>query len=267
LLTPAASGGNRYGAAGVIVLASGRVLFGYWHETNTTGFPGEMFVRASDDDGATFSAAVAMGGMTESNAAGSHSFLQLANGDLLCTIFGRNTGDTTYRAAVMRSTDDGDSWVGPYYIGAANTGLNEASLVELPNGDVVAFARSEATNPGTIWRSVSTDDGVTWSVPTSCSFLVYPGMPTAAIFPTSQRLVLAYRRRVDAHSVYRWSDDYGVTWSDEHTLMDKPHEYAGLIALDGATLAGALGWDFADGQDSANPGRCDVSYFEIPYIS
>jgi hypothetical protein len=261
-LTPAPVGGvSRSASAGVLGLASGRVVYVYWTETNSAGLPGVMHVRRSDDDGETWDTASALGGYSESTAAGSQSLFETSAGTLLCTVFGRNTGDTTYRAGVMRSTDDGDTWSGPAAVGAANSGLNEASIVQRSGGTLDAFARSEATNPGQVWHSTSTDDGATWSTPAALPFMCARGMPTAVIL-SSGRLVLFYRQPSTESSVYRWSDDNGALWSEERTLNTLPSEYVGAVALGtGAVLASAV--DAAVGQDSANPGQANLFYREL----
>lgn len=275
-LTPNANAGvTRYYSTGICVLQSGRILYAYGEETaGSPNIGSAMAVRASDDGGANWDTAVALPEFDVSTAAGSQSLFQASSGRVYCTVFGWDTGETTsrYKAGIVYSDDDGDTWSGPVDATPANNvhRWNESTLIEKPNGDLVMFVRSELTSPTDMWRTVSTDDGATWSTIARLNIVARPGLPTACLFPDSQTLLLIYRwanfgTPTDFRVVYRWSDDYGDTWTGELSLGSLPSEYAGAVSVDGDRIAVVYAEDNAIGQDTANPGQANLRYVEMVY--
>ena len=73
------------------------------------------------------------------------------------------------RSLAIRSTDDGRTWTGPYYLDPENFDSNECMGVECGDGSIVAFART--LRAPFMWMSRSGDKGLTWSrqVPSDCT--------------------------------------------------------------------------------------------------
>ncbi len=92
----------------------------------------------------------------------------LADDTILKPVYGRFTvDDPAVRSWVLRSVDGGASWelIDIAYDGVHN--FNEAELLNLPDGRVLAMIRSESGGPlhetGFLWQTESDDSGKTWS--------------------------------------------------------------------------------------------------------
>lgn len=111
---------------------------------------------------------------------------------------------------------------------ASRTGLQEPGVIELKDGRLMMFAR---TDQGTQFRSFSKDGGETWS-PAEPSNIVSPVSPASiARIPTTGDLLLVWNDHEnvdDAHKGKRTpfcvaiSKDDGVTWEKKKTLDDDP---------------------------------------------
>ncbi len=73
------------------------------------------------------------------------------------------------RSLAIRSTDDGRTWTGPYYLDPENFDSNECMGAECSDGSIVAFART--LRSPFMWVSQSRDKGITWSkqAPSDCT--------------------------------------------------------------------------------------------------
>jgi hypothetical protein len=270
-LTPnAVAGTTRYSATGMLVTQTGRLIFTYWDETNTTNFPGQMHHRHSDDDGSTWSTAASLPGWSQRTFAGSQSLFQAAGGRIFCTIYGNDTGETVtnYKAGVVYSDDNGSSWSGPVLIGPANNALalNEASLTQKDNGDLVIFIRSEQANPDPVYRSISSDNGATWSTVFGLGLTVCPGSPTALRFGgtggTEGGMILVHRQvGTIQNGSFNYTWDYGDHWSPE-TAVDSglPFQYAGAAVLSPTKFAVCYAVNV---DTSPDPGEADLKYIEF----
>lgn len=91
-----------------------------------------------------------------------------------------------------RSTDQGKSWHGPFTV-ASQAGLNlcEASVIETPDGTLIAYMRENSGQGWPIFKSFSYDHGETWDG-------VYPTLmdgghrPAAGLLP-SGNVLITYR--------------------------------------------------------------------------
>ncbi len=132
--------------------------------------PGERFDRStshtffwySEDDGQTWSQPV----KTPITGIVPDKLLETRDGTWLVAVHVGAPGEQYLHQRVFRSTDQGDSWEGPITV-AHQEGLNpcEASLIQLPDGRLVAYMRE---NSGQGWpgqKSLSADDGQTWDGP------------------------------------------------------------------------------------------------------
>ena len=169
----------------------------------------------SDDDGATWSAPVEITNAFTAWSAISSPIIELANGDLVAAVYGRDIGDTRDSAVTVISNDAGATWGSEAEIDPVelNTDFQEPNILLLSNGDILALLR---TTSNEIYRSVSTDSGATWSYPVVC----FPGSGSPRISRTTSDIVVCvYRSIANSNAVVRASLDNGQNWSAE-TLLD-----------------------------------------------
>jgi len=156
------------GFPGLCRLASGR-LVATWYSAaaHPSSTPGAVIKSAySDDQGATWSAAVTILTPDATHAYRALNLTTLANG----TIQGIGwVADNTTLASVftVASTDSGVTWSAPVTITQPFTRLSgiEAPIVVLANGTWVAcaYGSNSASNNYSVAVGTSTDQGTTWS--------------------------------------------------------------------------------------------------------
>jgi hypothetical protein len=145
--------------------------------------------------------------ITPAEAAIAAPVVQTQAGTLLAPLYGPVNGLDSVRVA--RSTDLGETW--HISMIAAHGQLDgrdyqEPWITDTPSGLVMLFRWG---NTEAIARSVSTDDGLTWSTPTR--LFDGSGRPSAARTSTGA-LVCVYRELGTRNAVVRSSRDDGVTW-------------------------------------------------------
>lgn len=230
IFTPAAS--HDFRDPCITCTSTGRLLVSFFDSVSGGATTWGWYVAYSDDNGATWTQGSAMTPFS-SWTAESGAILAHSSGVLIAPIYGENTSDTSYRAAVMLSYDDGLTWTGPNYVTAQNSNTGEMTLVELANGNVLALIRVNGVTNGTaIETSLSTDGGQTWSSASSIGFSSYSCRPTGIMIPASQMLVLFYRQATTAYLAYRVSTNNGGTWGSEQVWTSAIGNYAGGIASD-----------------------------------
>ena len=111
------------------------------------------------------------------------------------------------RSLAIRSTDDGRTWTGPYYLDPENFDSNECMGVECGDGSIVAFART--LRAPFMWMSRSRDKGLTWSrqVPSDCT-----GECPQLLRHSSGVLIMGSR---GSGIFMKTSIDEGLSWSRE----------------------------------------------------
>jgi len=149
----------------------------------------------------------------------------LRDGTILKPVYGINTvDDPTSRAWVLRSTDEGKSW---QLIDMAFDGVhtfNEAELLLLPNGRVLAMIRAQGgtskappRHSGFLWQTHSDDAGRTWAPPRMTDMWGYP----PHLLLLSQGTVLCtygYRRKPYGIRAC-FSSDGGETWHTANEVI------------------------------------------------
>ncbi len=171
--------------------------------------------------------------------------IELKNGEVLCPIWGKRTGEEPWRSGVLRSRDGGVSWSdyrtiaydSQVVVGAGTdgdevhcAGFNETSLLELPDGRVLAILRQQGVQGGQreLYRCISSDQGRTWCSPTRLD--VWGTSPSLHLTP-SGAVILGYRNHLGNPQGLETpgvgvsvSHDAGITWG-EHFMLEDPKEY------------------------------------------
>tara|TARA_B100000809_G_scaffold97683_2_gene96238 strand:- start:3149 stop:4915 length:1767 start_codon:yes stop_codon:yes gene_type:complete len=172
--------------------------------------------------------------------------IELPGGELLMPMYGQFKGDTQHRSYLVRSTDQGHTWL--YYATIDYTpddpnpelpghyvGACESSVVLLPNGQLLAMMRKQLAHfPGEykpLYQCRSDDLGKTWTTPTPTNPHLMCISPTLQVLDNG--VVACQYGRPGCHVAF--SLDNGHTWQDNVTLTDLP-ERPSLV--DQATMAG-----------------------------
>jgi len=200
------------------------------------------------------------------------SYIVTSSGTRLRIVYGRrkanfnnNLKDETY---LMRSTDNGLTWsifpmLSSGVSGLEVQGFNESSIVQAGNGKIIALMRS--VPEGYLWKSESSDDGVTWSTPTKTTMW---GFPPHVIKLQDGRLLCAYGYHKAPMGIRAAvSSDNGTKWSTSQEM---------IIRNDGLGSGGDLGYplvkQLSDGSifciyylttDGVNT-HIATTHFEIP---
>ena len=170
--------------------------------------------------------------------------ISLHDGVYLYPMYGRYDikNEKYVSSLVLRTPDGGDTWDIHTiangmngYPGAAATGFNETSLVEAPNGDVVAVMRT--LDQIELWTAISKDGGKTWSDPRDSGMR---GSVPFCVRTSDGYLVCIHGRREkrifpDGTGMYAGiSNDNGKTWRNiclEDCGVQFVDSYAQAVAL------------------------------------
>lgn len=177
--------------------------------------------------------------------------IELRNGEALCPIWGKRIADESWRSGLVRSRDRGRTWGDHATIGYDSNptlptphpsslaphddvvhcaGFNETTLLELPDGRVLAILRQQGVGLHTrqLFRSWSSDHGRTWSEPEPLSLW---GTSPSLHLTNSGQVLLGYRNHPGnpqglgtAGVGLSLSDDHGQTWTS-HVLLEDPNGY------------------------------------------
>lgn len=148
------------------------------------------------------------------------------------------SGNVIYQAYSVYSDDGGSTW----HMGSpVGVGMDENKVVELSNGNVMLNSRSsDASRYRKV--SISTDGGVTYSVPTSETQLPDPRnngaitrmYPDAAEGSADAKILLftnANSQTSRVNGTVRYSCDDGTTWSAGRLFHTGAMSYSTIIAL------------------------------------
>jgi len=149
-----------------IHVVDGECYASYWKSNDY----GKTFVGPYDahvylpDDSIETTPAV---GRTLANVRFYRSIIELDNGDLLASMYGRFRGDRKYRSFVVKSTDRGESWsyisTIAYDPNIGTEGFCEPVMALLPDGEILCVMRTGSGEP--LYQTKSSDCGGTWSKP------------------------------------------------------------------------------------------------------
>mmetsp|Transcript_7913 Transcript_7913/g.23354 ORF Transcript_7913/g.23354 Transcript_7913/m.23354 type:complete len:230 (+) Transcript_7913:16-705(+) len=166
------------------------------------------------------------------------------------------------RDVVWYSDDDGNTW------NAATPTLwqmDEAQVVELPNGDVLANMRTRHLNASCLCRATarSTDGGATWG-PISFDPVLTSPVCDGAILRSGEQVFFSNPSSTTAreHGVLRRSPD-GVSWSSSTVVWPGAYAYSALSEMPGRTSVGVL-WETDGKQCTAGSASCRTVFTPYP---
>jgi len=229
----------------MMLLANGNVLMtGLLWDTQTTAKAFAMLGTVSGS-AITWGAPVTINKYTGAVTACSSPAIQLGNGDLVLPIYGKDTGDTYFRASVIKSTDNGATWGSRIDIASAPATIEYTETGGiLSNGDLLLLVRAEQ---GAVGYSLvtSSNSGATWSAPSLVINLgaAKPGRPS--LIQLASGNLFLFTRKAGGGSMgragYCLSTDNGATWT---TLVnygaDLPYVYAQNRLLQSGKIGVAL---------------------------
>ncbi len=126
-------------------------------------------------------------------------------------------------ACMAITKDGGETWT--YSKPVPEAGLTQPTLVEFPDGEILAFFRNGGP-AHRIKRSVSNDGGITWG-PVTNTDRPHPGAGIEAILLESGNLLLIYNDKESSPRdklAVSLSTDRGETWPYTRHLEDTPGE-------------------------------------------
>jgi sialidase-1 len=271
LIVAADHGTDTIGNPAPIVTSTGRIVLVSVHNggsvTETQIRRGEVsaadarrvFVRHSDDDGATWSQEREITDQTKNPewrwyaTTPGHAF-QLKHGPHAGRLVipanhsipptGSDTGtEGKYNGGHDIYSDDlGETW----HIGYVDdnpdgyVNVNETTGTELPDGRIYFNTRNDATSPGHRADAYSSDGGATLDLPfRPNATLVAPVVESSVLQLDDPDLLLfsgPSEPATRAAMSVRRSRDQGVTWDKAYTVSGVPTAYSDLVRVDGATV-------------------------------
>lgn len=229
----------------LLTLANGRVLASlYMRNSPASPVVTKAGITYSDNNASTWTAVTLTNSFTDFAIAGAG--VQLANGDVICSLYGEDTGDSFQSVRVSKSTDNGATWSALAEVADGQTdsrSYQEPSLLLLPNGNIVCYMRTSAN---VFYTSTSTDSGATWSTPASTGI---SGQARPLPLRTSGGYtVLIYRDNgsVPQKAWIAWSDDDGATWNDKvpfDLTTGRNYAYSQMVQTSSKAVAIAYAYD------------------------
>jgi len=149
------------------------------------------------------------------------SILEMPDGSLLASMYGRFVGDSRYRLILVRSTDGGVNWeyfsTLAYDPTADGEGLCEPCVVRLADGDLFCMMRVSSGKP--MYTVRSSDGGKSWTTPVKLS------PHTASVFPDlvhmSNGVLACSFGRPGCHLMFS-VDGNGDQWTERTTIFEGP---------------------------------------------
>jgi hypothetical protein len=210
----------------------GRWYLSYLGSGGTGGSDYDVYVRRSDDDGATWAAPVAV---TVNSTFEDKPYIAASGDDILIGFADFSFSPARIRA--IRSTNGGASFDHSTVLVNRSGGGNGACPVIHPNGNWFVFWRDSYQD--SLWVSHSTDRGLTWSVDHSVAEMtplpnqLPPGfrminIPSAAADPVTGAIVVVWndQRFGNPDILSTRSVDGGFTWSEPIRVNDDTGAYA-----------------------------------------
>lgn len=205
-----------YREAALLTLANGNILMSYgMRDSDTSDLAQGAAFKISADEGATWGSEILPSAVFDTLTRGGMQAVQLANGDIVTTVHGHDSGDTLRSVKMLRSTDNGSTWSvlstvadGP----GDSLDYSETGLGLLSSGDIVAMIREETSKDW--YEATSTDSGSTWSSP---ALRINSALARPCIVVTDTDTMISVQRNIGtAAELSSWvsSVDAGVSWQE-----------------------------------------------------
>lgn len=231
---------NKEGLANAMIasflrLHDGRIMLGYNKKVSLEDT--RYYVRFSDDEGQRWSKEISVMAKPAYGAVYNSAPIQLNSGRILApySYSPDVEKENHFRVKVYYSDDGGQNWAeGKTVIDLPKRGAMEPGLVELKDGSILMHLRTQL---GRVYKSNSSDQGVTWSEPQPMP-LKNPESPTAmARIPSTGDLLVIFNNNYNPKGLHHFgarrpltaaiSRDEGETWSHFHNIVSDPaYEYA-----------------------------------------
>jgi hypothetical protein len=224
-------------------LSDGRVALS-WFDLDGRRSTG-VRVAFSEDNGETFPQVADLPHVWELWTAVSAPVVEMPGRALLLPVYGRHDSHRT-DAALVASTDGGLTWEVRSRIATGEElqdGLTEPWVVLHSDGQLTCLLRTES---GVLRRSVSVDEGRTWSR-AETAFRSSSRAPWLQF--GDDRSVAMHRSVTSRAAVVRTSTDHWVTWSDETPIdTEGTNTYAGMVELPSHQLCAVWSMESQDGR-------------------
>lgn len=231
----------------ITMLNNGDLIISYFIYVNPLSYA--SYTIKSNDGGSTWGTPVPLGGYNQSCGV-SAPVIQLSNGDLLLPTYGLDS-DIGYEK-VFKSSNNGNSWsvistitTSTDEVGDTHLRYTEPNIVLLPNGNILATIRDEAT--AYTFTSISNDNGNTWSA----IIQQFQSLSRASLAIIGNKIIVGYRSNSGLISpantftpAIAYSMDSGATFSQEMPLSKSGLErdvYQAFVKINSNTL----GWIYA----------------------
>ncbi|MBI5834424.1 MAG: exo-alpha-sialidase [Armatimonadetes bacterium] len=242
-------GGANVMSVSLLRLKSGRIALFYLKKNSWVDC--RPYLRISDDEGASWSMPTLVGTAPGYFVLNNDRVVQLASGRLVMPLAwhrSRGADPHSSRSFDARavdiwylSDDEGKTWresrswwALPV---ASGTGLQEPGVVELGDGSLLCFAR---TDRGQQWEMRSTDGGETWTAPVAGPLSSPTSPASIKRLPGTNRLLAVWNDHSGRFPfpkgkrtplVSALSDDGGKTWSRQKPIEDDPDGWYCYTAL------------------------------------
>lgn len=210
--------------SGYIKTDTGRLIYATEiSSSNSALVPGTVYAYYSDDGSNWTSVHInpeQSGFDLNGSAAG---LIQTQTGKIILTFAaarpGEGSGDQDIY--ITTSTDNGTTWGTPYVLIDRDDiafRATETSFVQYEDGMLLMTLRDDTNH--VIYKATSTNDGVLWSTGGLVNMFSGWGWPNIKL-DENERLWCFYRSEALTNvAAYRYSDDRGVTWSNEFRLTN-----------------------------------------------
>lgn len=216
----------------------------------------------STDHGQTWGSPIVVATSFTGWVYGGAPIVEQPDGTLLTTIYGADSGDPRTSVRLLTSTDGGASWSNGATVADGPTdGLdyNESGIVRAPEGLVCLIRRAN----NDFRRTVSTDDGATWSTPATV-------LASASAWPKPIRLpdgrMLVAYRATSASNRGRVAVSFndGATWSTCTDLVTGGDKFA--YSQFDVDDAGGLWLLYSHEHASGDDGRLYLRSATVPQV-
>ena len=223
----------------LVRLPSGDVLFFYteWNSMSER----IVYLRRSTDDCKTWSEPKLISSPTGVTNINNDHVLRMKSGRIVLPAFHSPTvwaKDTHWLGFCFYSDDDGKTWQqSEQKMDMAERGPEEPSIVELKDGGLLAVLRNSL---GSVYKSLSTDAGKTWSEPVSTGLPGPLSPPLVKRIPSTGDLLLVWNRTYTPGHHHKGertplctaiSRDDGATWEKIKNIEHKPGGAAAYAAV------------------------------------